>query len=197
MSNDDISIMKVVMRFFIYIVLLATIYGGCQSKENHVLVNYYRVIKDDSTVAYQQRIYEFKMDSIFEKTITFNAKSEILESLKVKYLRIADGLDLVINGIAQPYLRISNKVPCIISNHPIFDSVKICFVRYLNYKAYKAIEFKYEEQIIDGLIATIYLSNDYTLIEKVAVVGSSYDKVLIIDKAVIPSELRRVLEQEK
>ena len=71
-------------------------------------------------------------------------------------------------------------------------SIENCYLGRLDYKDYKGvIEFKYNEKLPGGLLMTVYLDNDYALIDKTKIVSIGvYDQLIRTNKSSVPERVR-------
>jgi hypothetical protein len=171
-------------------VLTMILFFGCDisQREKRIKDYYYKAILDDSINAYQWRHYEYLGDSIIERISTVRVDGRISEKIRYKFLRVRNGLDIIVNKESQPYLRFSDVDPCVVYQHPI-SVFKNCYIKRKDYNNIEdVIEFSHSEEGIDGISMIIHLDEEYALIDFVEVTGSpSFEKIVRIEKNTIPA----------
>lgn len=176
-----------------YILLLLTLcFFSCGNDiDKETVTNYYMATNRGKIVSYQKIDYNYSIDSIVENITILNLKGELIQKQKNKFVKTDNGLDIIINGKRQPYLKIADKNQCTTYNHPIGHSIKNCFLERVDYKGKKGVlKYSYDEEVVDGISMTIYLNSDYSLIDKMEIVGSgSYNELIKVEKNLIPKEV--------
>lgn len=180
------------IKYSLLLTSLAICIMSCHKTPQKKTVYYYKALDDDKIVAYEERIYMFSADTIKENIIVYHVNGDIRGKSKNTYIKVTSGLDVYVNGRTQPYLRFLKNNPCTLYEHPMKYSIENCYLGRLDYKDYKGvIEFKYNEKLPGGLLMTVYLDNDYALIDKTKIVSIGvYDQLIRTNKSSVPERVR-------
>jgi len=172
------------------ILVISVSFFGCRNNKESSSTYYYKATNEGKIVSYQKIDYNYVLDSIIESVTIYNLKGEVIQKQKNHFIKSEKGLDIIINGKREQYLQLTKKDSCVIYKHPIGYDIKNCFLKILDYKGNKnALKFNYTEEVIDGLSMTIFLNNDYSLIDKKEIIGSgSFDELVKIDKSSVPKK---------
>ena len=166
---------------------------GCRNDKEESIVHYYKAINDGKIVSYQKIDYSYASDSIKESITIFNLKGDIIQKQSNNFIKSENGLDIIINGNKRQYLRSKKKDDCVYYKGSMGYHIRNCFIERTSYRDNKdAIKFSYSEEVTDGLNMTIYLDNNYSLIDKKEIIGSgAYEELIRIDKSSIPQEISK------
>lgn len=178
-----------------YILLLISIcFFSCDNDTGKKTIsNYYKATNGEKIVSYQKIDYNYSNDSIVENITILNLNGDLIQKQKNKFVKTDNGLDVIINGKRQTYLKMTNKNQCVTYNHPIGNSIKNCFLERIDYKGEKeVIKYSYDEDLVDGISMTIYLNSDYSLIDKMEIVGSGgFNELIKVKKSSIPKQVHK------
>lgn len=173
---------------------------GCKNtnKEESIVHYYYKAMNEDKVVAFQKRSYTESNDTISENVITLLTNDSLIEKSRKRYIKSQKGLEIIINNKSQSFLQFSKENPCTIYQHPMQYDIKNCYIETSNYKGYKnVIVYNHSQELIDGLSMTIYLDDNYALIEKVEIIGTgNYDKLIRVEKDSITIKAQKKLGGE-
>lgn len=131
-------------------------------------------------VGRQQRHYLHRGDTIFESVETRKLDSVLVESYRREFIKVNEGLDIVLNEKRVPYFRLLVEDPCVTYQHPMSFDVKNCFVGFSDYKdAGTAIELVSSDEVIDGETAHVFLDSDFAVIDIVRPSGrGNFDRII-------------------
>ena len=159
---------------------------------------YYEILSENKKIiGYSHRKYFFIRDTITEKNISFDLKGNITNQYSKKFLKKKSNLYFLsaenIDFKKDIYLSLLSKDSC----HRIeqrFKRFEVCFLSYINYKNYKNVyKIHYEEISDDGLVETIILNKDFTILAKFYE-SNNYGKEIIIDYKLVNKTVKKSID---